>query len=81
MLNPKLGERFQGHYGLEYVLINDEATIQSTVIMLAKPNRQAKQDKKIRITPMWRKVLKRELAERMKIRRNKAAQRRQHIYK
>jgi len=37
--------------------------------------------KKIKITPMWRKHLKRELAARMKIRRRKAEQRRQHIFK
>ena len=42
---------------------------------------KANQDKKIQITPMWRKTLKRELAERMRIRRRKEQERRQHIYK
>lgn len=40
-----------------------------------------KQSKKIHIIPARRKILKRELAERMRIRRRKAEQRHQHYYK
>lgn len=81
MLNVISDERMQGHYGLEYALANDEPTIQTMVISLAKPNRIVKQDKKIHITPAWRKLLKRELDERMKIRRRKQRERQERYYK
>jgi len=81
MTNAKLGERFKGHYGLEFVMTNDEKSIQDMLAMLAKRNRMAKQEKKFRITPTWRKILKRELDERMRIRRRKQKQRREHYYK
>jgi len=81
MINPILEKRFQGHYGLEYLLTKDEVTIQEMIGFLAKQNRVAKQDKKIRITPTWRKILKKELDERMRIRRRKEKERRYHIYK
>lgn len=75
-------EKAWGHYGLNFILANDEATVITMIHLMEKRNRMAKQDnKKIHITPMWRKVLKRELAQRMKIRRQRAAQRQQHIYK
>lgn len=71
-------ERSWGHYGLNFILANDEATVFAMIHLMEKRNRITK---KIKITPMWRKHLKRELAERMKIRRRKAEQRRQHIFK
>jgi hypothetical protein len=70
MSKSKLGERFQGHYGLEYVLAN-----------LAKPNRAEKQEKRIIITPKKREMLKRELDERMRLRRKKAEQRKNLYFK
>jgi hypothetical protein len=70
MSKSKLGERFQGHYGLDYVLAN-----------LAKPNRAEKQERKIIITPKKRKMLKRELDERMQLRKKKAEQRQQVYFK
>jgi len=74
-------EKAWGHYGLNFVLANDEATVITMIHLMEKRNRLAKQDKKILITPMWRRILKRELAQRMKIRREREARRRQHIYK
>lgn len=74
-------ERTWAHYGLNFVLANDDATVTAMIVLMEKRNRMAKQDKKIHITPMWRKILKRELAQRMKIRRQRLEQRRQHIYK
>ena len=74
-------EQAWGHYGLNFILANDEAIVITMIHLMEKRNRMAKQDKKIHITPMWRKVLKRELAQRMKIRRQRSEQRRQHIYK
>ena len=71
-------ERAWGHYGLNFILANDEATIITMIHLMEKRNQITK---KIKITPMWRKVLKRELAQRMRIRGRRAAQRRQHIYK
>ncbi len=71
-------EKAWAHYGLNYVLANDEATVIAMIYLMEKRNRISK---KIKITPMWRKTLKRELAQRMKIRRQRAEQRRQHIYK
>jgi hypothetical protein len=70
MSKSKLGERFLGHYGLDYVLAN-----------LAKPNRAEKQEKKIIITPKKKKMLKRELDERMRIRRERAEQRQRVFFK
>ncbi len=74
-------EKAWAHYGLNFILANDEATAITMIHLMEKRNRVVKQDKKILITPMWRKILKRELAQRMKIREERAAQRRQHIYK
>lgn len=74
-------EKAWGHYGLNFILANDEATVIAMIVLMEKRNRMAKQDKKVHITPMWRKILKRELAQRMKIRRERAERRRQHIYK
>lgn len=71
-------ERSWGHYGLNFILASEEATVFTMIALMEKRNRVTK---KIKITPMWRKTLKRELAERMRIRRRKADQRRQHIYK
>jgi len=71
-------EQSWGHYGLNFILANDEATVIVMVALMEKRNRVTK---KIKITPMWRKTLKRELAERMRIRRRKANQRREHYYK
>lgn len=67
-----------GHYGLNFILANDEATVITMIHLMEKRNRITK---KIKITPMWRKTLKRELAQRMKIRQFKIEQRRKHIYK
>ncbi len=74
-------EKAWAHYGLNFILANDEATITAMIVLMEKRNRMTKQDRKIHITPMWRKVLKRELAQRMRIRRQRSEQRRQHIYK
>jgi len=71
-------ERLWGHYGLNFILANDEATVHAMIFLMEKRNRATK---KIKINPMWRKTLKRELAERMRIRRRKQEQRRQHYYK
>lgn len=71
-------ERSWSHYGLNFILANDEATVITMIHLMEKRNRITK---KIKITPMWRRQLKRELAERMKIRRRRAEERRQHIYK
>ncbi len=74
-------ERAWAHYGLNFILANDEATVITMIHLMEKRNRVVKQDKKILITPMWRKTLKRELAQRMKIRQERAERRRQHIFK
>jgi len=71
-------EKVWGHYGLNFILANDEATVITMIHLMEKRNRITK---KIKITPMWRRTLKRELAARMKVRRERAARRRQHIYK
>lgn len=71
-------ERSWGHYGLNFILANDEATVIAMVALMEKRNRITK---KVKITPMWRKQLKREIAERMRIRRRKQEQRREHYYK
>lgn len=74
-------EKAWGHYGLNFILANDEATVITMIHLMEKRNRVAKQDKKILITPMWRKVLKRELAQRMRIREERATRRRERIFK
>lgn len=70
MSKPKSDDRFQGHHGLEYVLAT-----------LAKPNRAAKQEKRIIITPKKREMLKRELDDRMRLRRKRAEQRKKVYFK
>lgn len=71
-------EKAWAHYGLNFIQANDEATVITMIHLMEKRNRITK---KIKITPMWRKTLKRELAQRMRIRRRKEQERRQHIYK
>jgi len=71
-------ERLWNHYGLNFILANDEPRVQAMIILMEKRNRATK---KIKITSLWRKTLKKELAKRMQIRRRKQEQRRQHYYK
>ena len=71
-------ERSWQHYCLNFILADKDATCFTMVALMEKRNRISKE---IKITPMWRKQLKRELAARMQIRRRKAEQRRQHIFK
>lgn len=74
-------EQSWGHYGLNFILANDEATVFTMVALMEKRNRTSKQDKTIQITPKWRKQLKQGLAERMRIRRRKERERRERYFK
>ncbi len=74
-------EQSWGHYGLNFILANDEATVFTMVTLMEKRNRNSKQDKPVQITPKWRKQLKQGLAERMRVRRHKENERRNHYFK
>ena len=71
MATKELQARFPGHYGLEFALANSVATIKEVVAMLAKPNRRAKEDRKVIITTKDKEHLQRQLEVRTKERRRR----------
>jgi len=73
--------RFQGHYGLEYVLANPAEKVDEAVRRLAKPNRRAAEDRKVEITPKDKKQLKLQLDERTRVRRRRENGRRANCFK
>ena len=81
MKNKNSHEQSWGHYGLNFILANDEATVIAMVHLMEKRNQDSKKDKPVQITPKWRKQLKQGLAERMRIRRHKENERRNHFYR
>ena len=63
--------KYQQHYGLEFVLKNSAIDVQAVIARLAKKNRI----KKVVITARDKPALRRQLKERMKVRRRKEDQR------
>lgn len=81
MTDQNSHEQSWGHYGLNFILANDEATVFTMVTLMEKRKRTSKQNKSVQITSKWRKQLKQGLAGRMKIRRRKEQERRERYFK
>ncbi len=71
----------QGHYGLEFVLANSQATILEVISLLAKRNRVKKSERKPLITPKEKTQLQSQLEQRSKIRRSRENGRRANCFK